>query len=876
MRTIAILVLSWLAVGAETAEMLRLPAIADTSIVLYEGEESERHGAHPRIRIKGNQHIVAMAFDVSALAGRMVTSAELVCRRVDADIAAVSIGTISAPWNEAAANSLTAGIDGVAGWGVAGVSFPAVSLGNGGTMVCQAPSVVVDGWYRWRVDPALIDSLVIRTAYGLAIHEVDADYGRNPTIAAREQKADAPYLSVTCADAPVQPAPAPVADCTLDVRDPEQAWLSVRAPPGAVAYAVRVGEHDLPRWNIPIARPGEAQLIAIRDVPLPPGDVEASVVAIDRFGRRSPTAVARGTIIAAVEPVPTSDTALSSAATRSDLAVIPLMDRYDAAGGGVGALPEHHRVCNEVFDGATITLDAAKGEVVGFQVLATGSGEATATVAVPGCRVDLFRALYVDTPSGRIPDPLVPCAPFALSKTEATPIVAEVFVPFDAPAGVVRGSFALSDGRSLPIVLRVRDFALPKRASFLCEMNGYGLPDRVETFYRLQQTAYDHRVHANILHYSHRTAAPGARKCNLDMLLPPGRRMDEARYNDIAPGATTAYWDDVIAAFGPYLSGSCFARGHRGAVPAPGFYLTFHESWPLNVRAFFNGDPDAFKAFDRPEYADTFVAVLRDFARVAAREGWTETGFQVYCNNKGSLADPQRAPWVLDEPSSWWDYRALAFYGGLVRRAKGDTCPIRLDYRIDISRPEFIRGTLDGVADLWVVGQGAYANHRRLVRDHARRHGERVWVYGSNNPLDRSNRDTQAWVLSAFRDGATGIVPWQTIVGAGALTKGDDLGIFILDGAGADVAVRHTLRLNAYCRAQQDVEYLCLLRDRLGMTPGQIARFIDHHLDLSVAHERTSEEDAGRARYAHASPDGFRRLRAATADLIESSVPKSR
>ncbi len=97
------------------------------------------------------------------------------------------------------------------------------------------------------------------------------------------------------------------------------------------------------------------------------------------------------------------------------------------------------------------------------------------------------------------------------------------------------------------------------------------MPDRVSEFYRLQEIAYDHRVHCNILHYSHQTAAPGARKCNLDMLMDSGRRMDEKRYNNIAPGAKAGFWDDFAAAFGPYLSGEYFKNGHRGAVTAPGF-----------------------------------------------------------------------------------------------------------------------------------------------------------------------------------------------------------------------------------------------------------------------------------------------------------------
>ncbi len=151
------------------------------------------------------------------------------------------------------------------------------------------------------------------------------------------------------------------------------------------------------------------------------------------------------------------------------------------------------------------------------------------------------------------------------------------------------GRVLISDGREIPIELIVLPFALPREATFLCEMNSYGLPDQASDYYALQQIAYDHRVHVNILHYSHNTAAPGSRKSNLDMRLPSGRRMDNRRYDQIEPGASSAYWDDFAEAFSPMLDGSCFQNGYRGPIAAPGFYLTFHESWPLHCREFFNG-----------------------------------------------------------------------------------------------------------------------------------------------------------------------------------------------------------------------------------------------------------------------------------------------
>lgn len=134
--------------------------------------------------------------------------------------------------------------------------------------------------------------------------------------------------------------------------------------------------------------------------------------------------------------------------------------------------------------------------------------------------------------------------------------------------------------------------------------------------------------------------------------------MDNKRYDDIKPNATTAYWDDFAEAFGPFLDGSLFKDGHRGPVSPPGFYLTFHESWPLNCRPYFNGNLDAYQAFSKdPAYETTYHNVLKSFRELAKKETWNQAGFQVYFNNKGSLNEKTKSPWILDEPSSYWDYR---------------------------------------------------------------------------------------------------------------------------------------------------------------------------------------------------------------------------
>ena len=213
-------------------------------------------------------------------------------------------------------------------------------------------------------------------------------------------------------------------------------------------------------------------------------------------------------------------------------------------------------------------------------------------------RIDLFQAVYVAVGDRKVPDPLMPL-PAKDQLIERRPINQSLSTSMYPLTRSLAKRYRTVDQFQMdvpfPIDLNVLNIQLPKQAAFACEMNGYGMPDHVDDFYALQQVAYDHRVHANILHYSHNTAAPGSRKSQLDMRLRSGRRMDNKRYDAIEPGAKQAYWDDFVEAFGPYLDGSCFRDGHRGVIPAPGFYLTFHESWPLNCRSFFNGHPDAYQ-----------------------------------------------------------------------------------------------------------------------------------------------------------------------------------------------------------------------------------------------------------------------------------------
>jgi hypothetical protein len=624
----------------------------------------------------------------------------------------------------------------------------------------------------------------------------------------------------------------------------------------------------------------QRQTIPLRDLPSDINLVQIcriAVVTLNRVGQRSEPAVILS-IIKSPKPMITPEVKIpmKRPLLHSGLSVIPVTDKYDAAGRSIGMLPDTYRAHNSLFDGQRVRLVAAAGEVVSFQLLLRKDREAKASVKVelddPQIRVDLYQAVYVPSQGRQIPDPLLPMPQsIDLNANRDEALIADLFIPFESGTTVKKGTIEISDGRSLPLEVVVLPFALPRKATFFCEMNSYGMPDNIDEYYALQQIAYDHRVHLNIMHYSHNTATPGARKSNLDMRLRSGRRMDNKKYDNIQPGDKSGYWDDFGEAFAPYLDGSFFQNGHRGPIPAPGFYLTFHESWPLNCRAFFNGNPDAYVAFNKqPAYAETYVNILRDFSQVAESKGWNEAGFQVYFNNKGSLAEKSKAPWILDEPSSFWDYRALQFYGELTDQGHESRPKVKVQYRVDISRPEYCRGQLDGRSDLWVVATSAFQNYRRLITDRIERDQLRVWIYGTSNHVHETNRNIQAWAVDSWQQGAEGIVPWQTVDKSGsALTEADQLGLFIFDTApSGEISIRHSMRLKAYRDAQQMIEYLTLLRKHKSWTQSQMQDFIRHYVKVDALVEKTNDDDAGTTTFSQLSALNLESLRMAAIESL--------
>jgi len=268
MRFIISLLLTAFFTEANTSaeDLIRLPVTKDNSIVMVDGEWDLNAGQQGRIRIKGNQHMVAMSFDTSAIAGRKVKNATLVCVQGEQTIAGVTVSTIATPWDEYRSNGFTAGIDGVVGWGYTGARFPAVCGGNAFTLVHQSKSVVIDGKYHWDIPPDMVHAMAIGVAHGLAIHEHDSDTTRNPTIFAREQSGKHPYLVVELADQVDAKADA-ATGLRVDMAVSTSAQLLLTSPERGFAYEVTIDGNMHGRHNVPMIIAGQEQTIPLRDLP---------------------------------------------------------------------------------------------------------------------------------------------------------------------------------------------------------------------------------------------------------------------------------------------------------------------------------------------------------------------------------------------------------------------------------------------------------------------------------------------------------------------------------------------------------------------------------------------------------------------------------
>src|SRR5262245_20488440 len=579
-----------------------------------------------------------------------------------------------------------------------------------------------------------------------------------------------------------------------------------------------------------------------------------------------------------------------------------------------------YRKSNPVWDGAAVTLSGARNEFVAFQLAI----ESTVNAIEVGmtkplfaeCRlppvlqktgaIRLFREWFVPDEKNTGPDrpwyadALIPWG--QVSASNGVPgqtvqvVFVDVYIPHDAPVGVHKGAINVRADpaldREIAVNVEVLPFALPDDLSFVVDLNGYG---GVNSGYDTRRGTPEDR---KLLHAYHRLAH--LNRGNLDIL---GYSHSGSVEPDMTPvlegeGAVTRVtsWADFDAHFGPLLDGSAFADLPRGSVPVTNIYLPFFENWPGDLRKSYkyNNYPVAKTADEYrqiitqhamdaapieesfpQDYQDRFSAVVKQFAEHFRERGWLRTKYHVYFNDKYYYKDPSQHPqangvswWLLDEPNHRDDIRAISFFAWITKRWLKDYADVPITLRTDISYIDFIRDLLAGQIDLDCTS-GHFLSKNRYLMDHRDRFGRVYWNYASTNHPRETNVSMRAWCWRAWLGGADGIVPWNTIRGMEAWERAEPLTVFYV---GSKFGVNEpfpSLRLKAFRRGQQDIEYLMLLAKKKGWDREAVTRAIAQAANPAGGITQQSDEDAGAISFRNTSDAELDQLRLRVAAALK-------
>lgn len=898
--------LGWLLVSpafSETVPYFRetvrvLPVNRDTIFSSYPSERTGNSGGGTRLKLKGQQESVLLDIDPASLRGRTVRKAVLHMRSASPEwpLARVGVSSVATPWREGTAEAYRpqrgsacyaqAALD-ERDWGPPGGNAMDAAFGMGGTIwrFADATPPDADGWQSVPVAPEVVAVRVAGVSHGFLVwDEVGSEWScrdgtfryfqfPNRWIYSRESLKSGPWMEVFPGPEDCSP-PEPVRRIQWDGRDIPTGDLRFRwATPadrgeaGTLGFDVRVRDgddwRDVPRYRIPAAGPvGESATLVLDDLEFSPGSVHRLAVRpVDGAGNRGawtetefrvPESSAPVDLpTTAPEPFPAGDAELAVGGIR-----VTIRDALETVDPVSGRVLADFSPSNPLFSAGErrIRLHAARNETVAFQIVLTGRSPAADVVFRfdgPGNLVTaLHEFAYVRAKDRRLPDPLRPVVgPVSVPAGPATggtpshrrhALIAEVHVRRDAAPGIRRGTLRIGSGGEtleIPVAIRIWNFALPDRLSFVPEMNAYGTvsPYRGYAHYRL---AHAHRTCLN--------------------RLPSGwNGLPEFAPNWDGEDFDWTEWDRRL---GPLLDGTVFSDLPRAGQPVDVLYLPFSENWPVGLFDHYRPSYWIEEALDDP-YRTELARAFPAFARHLDAKGWHRTRFQFYLNNKVYHREryPENsAPWIFDEPVNTQDFWALRWYARLFREsAVPASGRAELRFRADISYFQFGRNILWGFLDETYMG-GANDQKIRMWEEMRRKWPDSaLFEYGTPNAVGASNLQPVLWCLSAWANGADGVLPWQTIGRAESWETADPTALFY---PGPDGPLP-SIRLKAFRRGQQDVEYMVALARALGRDRSEIARWLRDRLSLDPTVEKAGETDAGTAVYGSVSPAHLWELR---------------
>ncbi len=904
--------------------MVKLEATAD--IWLSDASERERNsssGRAVRFKLKSIQEMAAIRFDPAPIKGRKIISARLFLHTLQADnqLRYIRTSTINQDWEEGNSRRSYGPGDGATynftdhdrqkPWAWPGSQFCDVSFSSGHSLSGWAERRIEnDGWISVELDPDIATALAVNDTDGIAVMDGGTFNPFNNFISSRKSGRYAPYLLVEfgpemdiAPQLPViacGPYPAGAAYETGAIR------LRIKNHPSVFCWQVVANGRKVDRWRVPHPGKGEWTEFSIAGfTPLMPVDIQ--VTAVSRSGQAS---------------IAAKGVAKASPALRTDLRlgeINPPSWRGRSINKGkvmrVWALPSlvklsplrpetlhpdigwgtSFREANAVWDGRRVHLFGIRGEYVGFQLCVEAlRGELNNIRISPGpmqgphgalletTDIELYRNWYAKTSSGiwqpayAVPVDAgskfsIPDSQRRIPNQQNQTFSVDVYIPKDAEVGSFRGEIAVSaNGHPvrIPIQLEVHAAAMPDDLAFWPEMNAYHIPKNVHDYYRL---AHQHRCVANFWAFRPKILWNGGQT-----------RVDWTEYDQIA---------------GPLLSGDAFAQNRRTGHPIECLYLPYKDSWPTplskntyqydghwpgkgegaeHLVAHYLNSPYIGDGLSQ-EYKAAFIAVQRQFIEHFRNKGWDRTELQCFFGGKKShrINFGSNTWWTTDEPYHWGDWLALQFFTGLWSggREQQGASKALWAARADISRPQWQGRVLEGRVD--TVYFGGFDDDRtyRRCRNLREQTGIEVRAYGSANAHDRSSTETVALVLNAWLNGADGFQTWWSTGRSGSLDvqEGCPGNALFVDGELFGLPVVADLRVKAFRKGQQLVEYLVLLGAKYGLNRQELKHLVTSAVELKTeARAGHQADDADSTRFGSLKAWQIEGLRGRILEMIEN------
>ncbi len=879
------------------------------------GEEKYTNcGKVDTIKLKGRQEFFVFDADVSSLKGEIVTGALMHVKNASPKdpFFRVGVSSMASPWKEGTAKEKYMRVEGEIchqqaelgkrDWAFPGSNVLDVIFGLGHTTWKFADCTLPDenGWQRVAVDPKVIAARISEISYAFAANDevgsewIDSNekftwrvYPNRFCYSRHNPKDKQPYLEIWT-DGTDDQAPNAVVHTKVITEGlkPGQAILKWIVPndngaAGTIGFDVTYERADgtkgtFPRYLIPMARvQGGACIMQIQDLPFTAGEeIKVSIVPVDAAGNRGP-AFTRGVTLSNAKNELDIKTAVKPFAPSTDLpsvggvkvGVVDVMDKVHPVSGKL--IPAHaagYMGGNHLYSAKDkkLRLYAAKNEFVWFQLILNGQAKDISVSAdfKDGIKADLYEFAYVGSEIGNVPDPLMPLngtvsIPSTISKVKMDgqkyhSILCEVYVPHAAKAGSTKQSITIKVGAeslTLPVDLTVWDFTLPNQVSFISEMNSYRF--NLKNNYELHRLAHKYRLVLNQLPYGWN-----------------GRSAWRMSFN----GTDFDGWDWFEKNLGPLLDGSAFKGLPRGEVPVPAIYTPLNENWPIRLEGHYKSDYWADTALSQ-EYKDLNRKAYAALAKGINERGYHDTFIEFYLNNKiyyRKTNTTSLCPWILDEPNRTQDFWALRYYGILfhesVRPVMGKA---KMIYRTDISYPEHGRETMWGVCDRVVMGGAKAQKIRQKHDEQVQWHENYLANYGSANQVEEPNTQPAAWSLLSWSQGATGVLPWQTIAREEDWEKGSKTGLFYPHETGTKASIR----LMSFSRGQQDIEYLTWYKEVYGVDHFALANTLNNAVSMKATIHKTNETDAGKIKFAQANPQDLWVFRVALGEAISAKKP---